>query len=83
VERLFTITKGSVIDLKDISTFKISKSEIKDMPLKEAVNTFEKHYITEVLEGVDGHKKKAAELLGIHRNTLLSKINEYSLKLNI
>jgi transcriptional regulator with PAS, ATPase and Fis domain len=83
VERLFTITKGSVIDLKDISTFKISKREMKEMPLKEAVNTFEKHYITEVLEGVDGHKKKAAELLGIHRNTLLSKINEYGLKLNI
>jgi len=73
VERSFTITKDSVIHLKDISTFNIGKGRIKDMSLKEAVSTFEQQYVSEVLESVGGNKKKAATLLGIHRNTLLAK----------
>jgi len=80
VERLFTISKDTVIHLKDLSSFSISKKEIKNMTLKEAVNTFEKQYISEVLEIVDGNRTRAAEILGIHRNTLLGKINELDLK---
>jgi len=82
VERLFAITKNSVIHLKDISTFDIDKREIKDMTLKQAVSTFEKNYISEVLKSVDGNRKKAAEQLGIHRNTLLSKTLELGLNTN-
>ena len=52
VERLFTITKGSVIDLKDISTFKINKREMKDMTLKEAVNTFEMYFFSPIIKRV-------------------------------
>jgi len=80
VERLFTITKNTAIQLKDISTFDLAKRQIKDMPLKEAVQAFEKQYIGEVLEVVDRNRKRAAEMLGIHRNTLLAKINELGLK---
>jgi DNA-binding NtrC family response regulator len=80
VERLFTITKNTVIQLKDISTFDLAKRQIKDMPLKEAVQAFEKQYIGEVLEVVDRNRRRAAEMLGIHRNTLLAKINELGLK---
>jgi DNA-binding NtrC family response regulator len=49
------------------------------MTLKEAVNAFERQYIGEVLEHVGGNRKKAAEALGIHRNTLLAKINDLNL----
>jgi transcriptional regulator with PAS, ATPase and Fis domain len=80
VERLFAVTKDSVIHLKDISTFSMGKREIKDMTLKDAVNLFERQHIREVLELVDGSRKKAADILGIHRNTLLSKMNELGLK---
>ncbi|MCJ7595218.1 MAG: sigma-54 dependent transcriptional regulator [Desulfobacterales bacterium] len=80
VERSFTITKDSVIHLKDVTTFNIGKGRIKDMPLKEAVTTFEQQYISEVLESVNGNKKKAATLLGIHRNTLLAKTGSPGLK---
>lgn len=80
VERLFTITKDSVIHLKDISAFNVDKMGIKEMTLKEAVNMFEKRHISEVLEIVDGSRKKAADILGIHRNTLLAKMNELGLK---
>ena len=76
VERLFTITKSSVIPHTDIPSLNISKREIKDLTLKEAVNEFERQYIGEVLEEVGGNRKKAAERLGIHRNTLLGKLNK-------
>lgn len=81
VERLVTITKGSTIRVKDLSFLNIDKKEvIKDLTLKEAVKTFEKQYIAQTLERVNGNRKKAAERLGIHRNTLLSKTNELGLK---
>jgi DNA-binding NtrC family response regulator len=80
VERSFTITKDPTIHLKDISSLNIGKASIKDMTLKEAVNLFEQQYIHEVLESVEGNRKKAASILGIHRNTLLSKTSNVSLK---
>jgi len=79
VERLLTITKSSMIRLEDVSTLNVSQNEVKDMSLKEAVRSFEKRYIAETLESVGGSKKKAAELLGVHRNTLLAKTNEFGL----
>ena len=80
VERLSTITKGLVIHLKDLSTLDVGKREITGMTLREAVNAFERQYISEILELVDGNRKGAAEALGIHRNTLLAKMNELGLK---
>jgi DNA-binding NtrC family response regulator len=76
VERLVTISKGPVIHLTDIAPYQISKTEIKDKTLKEAVATFERQYITEVLDSMNWNRKKAAEKLGIHRNTLLAKTTE-------
>jgi len=80
VERSFTITKDPIIHLRDISSLNIGKASIKDMTLKEAVNLFEQQYINEVLESVEGNKKKAASILGIHRNTLLAKTSTPGLK---
>ncbi len=79
VERLFTITKGPTICLRDITTLAVSKKEIKGQSLKEAVSGFEKRYIKEVLDEVGGSRQKAAKILGIHRNTLLSKMNDLDL----
>lgn len=45
----------------------------------EAVGEFEKRFIKRVLERVQGNQSKAAQLLGIHRNTLSRKIDEYKL----
>jgi DNA-binding NtrC family response regulator len=80
VERLCTIVKKSIIEEEDIRTPDMGFREIKGMKLKEAVNAFEKKYISEVLESFGGSRKEAAEVLGIHRNTLLVKINEFGLK---
>jgi DNA-binding NtrC family response regulator len=76
VQRLFTTTKGAVIRIKDISPFDIDQRDIKDVSLKEAVNLFEQQYIAEALDQEGGNRNKAAERLGIHRNTLRAKIDE-------
>ena len=80
VERLCTVTKKPVIYLQDISLPSIGLDEIKGMTLKDATRTFEKKFIAEVLDSVDGSRKNASEILGIHRNTLLLKMNDLGLK---
>ena len=74
VERCFTISKDSVIQLQDISILSVARPKIKGLNLKDAVDAFEQEYIGEVLESVDGNRSQAALLLGVHRNTLLSKL---------
>ena len=81
VERLSTLCKEAVIQLRDIPMFTMTKAEIKDMPLKEAVKAFEKQYVGAVLEGVNWNRTRAAEILGVHRNTLAAKLNELGLKM--
>jgi Response regulator containing CheY-like receiver, AAA-type ATPase, and DNA-binding domains len=46
----------------------------------EAQREFEKKFITQVLLKADGNLGKAADLLGIHRNTLSRKMTEYRLR---
>ena len=48
----------------------------------EAVGEFEKRFIKRVLDRAEGNQSKAAQLLGIHRNTLSRKIEEYKLDTN-
>ena len=79
VERLCTIIPDASIRARDISAFDVIRKEIKHLTLREAVSSFERQYISEVLENVSGNKGLAAEMLGIHRNTLLAKTNELGL----
>jgi len=74
VERCFTISRDSVIQLQDISILSVAKPKIKGLNLKDAVDAFEQEYIGEVLDSVDGNRTQAALILGVHRNTLLSKL---------
>lgn len=43
---------------------------------EDAVGEFEKRFIKKVLEKANGNQSKAAQTLGIHRNTLSRKISE-------
>jgi DNA-binding protein Fis len=45
----------------------------------EAVGEFEKRFIKRVLDRSAGNQSRAAKLLGIHRNTLSRKIDEYKI----
>jgi len=48
----------------------------------EAVGEFEKRFIKRVLDRTNGNQSRAAGILGIHRNTLSRKIDEYKLDSN-
>ena len=45
----------------------------------EAVGEFEKKFIKRVLERAQGNQSRAAQILGIHRNTLSRKMDAYEL----
>ena len=49
---------------------------------EDALEEFEKRFIKRVLDRAEGNQSKAAHLLGIHRNTLSRKIEEYKLETN-
>ena len=76
VERFATITRKEIIDIDDISSPDIVYESVKPMTLKDAVNEFEKKFIGKVIDRVGGNRKRAAEIMGIHRNTLLGKIKD-------
>ena len=48
----------------------------------EAVGEFEKRFIKRVLDRANGNQSRAAEQLGIHRNTLGRKMGQYKLDRN-
>lgn len=47
--------------------------------LEEAVVEFEKKFIKRALERSNGNRSRAAKVLGIHRNTLSRKVDEYKI----
>ena len=49
---------------------------------EEAVSEFEKRFIRRVLDRSSGNQSRAAKVLGIHRNTLSRKIDNYKLDSN-
>jgi DNA-binding NtrC family response regulator len=46
---------------------------------EDAQREFEKRFIAHALEDTDGNLGRAADLLGMHRNTLSRKLAEYRL----
>jgi DNA-binding NtrC family response regulator len=52
----------------------------KGVRYEEAQREFEKKFIAHVLSQSEGNLGKAADLLGMHRNTLSRKISEYRLR---
>ena len=52
----------------------------KGVQFDDAVHEFEKRFISRVLGSCDGSLTKAADTLGIHRNTLSRKMGEYKIK---
>ena len=80
IERAVVLTRGDVIDRVDLAgltgraTPPVPADEI--LPLADV----EKRHIESCLRHYNWNMSLCAEKLGIHRNTLRSKIREYSLK---
>lgn len=83
VERLFFISSEDTIDAELISSqlFKnVSAINIyENMPLEDALFTFEKNLIVQALKKNDGIKNRAAKALGINTSTLYYKLEKYGL----
>jgi Fis family transcriptional regulator, factor for inversion stimulation protein len=52
----------------------------KGVRYEDAQREFEKRFIAHMLDKADGNLCKAADLLGMHRNTLSRKISAYHLR---
>ena len=52
----------------------------KGVRFDDALREFEKRFITRVVGQCDGSLTKAADVLGMHRNTLTRKMGEYKIK---
>ena len=55
----------------------------KGVQFEDAVHEFEKRFIARVLGACEGSLTKAADTLGMHRNTLTRKMGEYRIKRRI
>ncbi len=60
----------------------VSQMVERGILFNEAICEFEKRFIKRVLDRANGNQSRAAALLGIHRNTLSRKIDEYKLESN-
>ena len=52
----------------------------KGVPYDEARQAFEKRYVERALQEADGSVSGAAEVMGVHRNTVTRKMAEYRIK---
>jgi DNA-binding NtrC family response regulator len=66
--------------LKDQLDRLVDELVAKGVRYEDAQREFEKKFITHVLSRSDGNLGKAADLLGMHRNTLSRKMAEYRLR---
>ncbi len=65
--------------MKDQLEGLVSQMVDRGILFDEAVGEFEKRFIKRVLDRANGNQSRAAQVLGIHRNTLSRKIDEYKL----
>ena len=87
IERLVALTKEEVISherlpLDILLAVETGEVEIgkEGMLLREAREQIEKQFILAVLEKVNWNQTEAAKILGIHRNTLIMKIQNLGIK---
>ncbi len=66
--------------LRDQLDHLVDEMVTKGLRFDEAHREFEKRFITHALSKADGSLGKAADILGMHRNTLSRKIAEYRLR---
>jgi DNA-binding NtrC family response regulator len=81
IERAIVLAPDDVIDLKDIDPFITRRSQSAEGGFDNLnLEHIEKLAIVEALKRTDGSLVKAAEMLGIHRNSIRLKIKKYGIK---
>jgi len=87
IERIVTLSKDDHIDTahlpKDIIHSKANNNgtfSLEEGSLMKAVRNFEKKIINEALRYCNGNQTNTAKTLGVHRTTLISKLEAYGIK---
>jgi two-component system response regulator AtoC len=88
IERLVAISPKSIPDVEDLPFDLLTTEQHKVVPdrmvrhhdLRQARAEFERHYILQVLEQCRWNQTEAAKVLGIHRNTLLGKMEMHHIR---
>jgi len=85
VERSVALVEGPLVQLQDLPMdVTLGERHSRDgesalPPLAAAVDQFERSLVQKVLDRVTWNQSEAAEILGLHRNTLLRKIAKWGL----
>jgi two-component system, NtrC family, response regulator AtoC len=85
VERSVALGEGPLILLQDLPVDVIlGERHLRDgdgpaLPLAAAIDQYERQIVQRVLDRVSWNQNEAAELLGLHRNTLFRKIAKWGL----
>jgi DNA-binding protein Fis len=58
----------------------VSQMVEKGIHYDDALREFDRRFIAEVMDKTEGNLTKAADMLGVHRNTLARKIKELKIK---
>ncbi|MEW6515734.1 MAG: sigma-54 dependent transcriptional regulator [candidate division FCPU426 bacterium] len=88
LEMVVLLATGDVIQTSDLPSNILTNQALKEpfdqegavISLKEARHQFEKQFILRVLEKLRWNQSKAARVMGIHRNTLILKMEELGIK---
>ena len=81
IERAIVLTENETLQSSDFLFFsQTDKPELLPHSQKyESIETMEKEHVRKILLAMNGHKSKAAEILGIDRKTLRIKMKKYGL----
>ena len=81
IERSVALSRGSVIHVEDLPLELVALGRvpaggqpIAGLALKRALRQFERQFIFRVMERVEWNQTHAARILGLHRNTLQTKL---------
>jgi DNA-binding NtrC family response regulator len=82
IERAIVLSYSDYIDVEDIDPFISKRSSETNISFDDLnLESIEKNAIIEALKRTDGSLSKAAEMLGLHRNSIRNKINKYNIEL--
>ncbi len=66
--------------MKELLERLVDEMVTRGIRFEDALREFEKRFISQALQSADGNLSKAADRLGIHRNTLSRKLTQYRMR---
>lgn len=66
--------------MRDLLEQLVTEMVDKGIRYEDAQREFQKRFITRVVQRADGNLTRAADTLGVHRNTLTRKIHELKIR---